>query len=75
MTNHTATPRPMLAFTWEDGGSTVADPSASTAARSGSCPTGSSSHRWVDSRERLFVKVPAAYGALCLLRSLVDKEY
>jgi hypothetical protein len=26
-------------------------------------------------RERLFVKVPAAYAALRLARSLVDKEY
>jgi hypothetical protein len=26
MPNHTATARPMLAFTWEDGGSTREDP-------------------------------------------------
>jgi hypothetical protein len=45
MPNHSADPRPMLAFTWENGGNNLADPTISTVAGSRSCriasrPTG-----------------------------------
>src|SRR5690606_24995600 len=74
-TNHSPVARPMLAFTWEDGGSHDADPFS----------TGGGAIRFIPNwfkltpagrlRERLFVKVPITYTALRLARSLVDKEY
>jgi len=75
MTNHTATPRPMLAFTWEEGGSSAADPFAIYDGRIRFLPNWFKLTPLGRLRERLFVKVPAAYTALRLCRSLVDSEY
>lgn len=75
MTNHTATPRPMLAFTWEDGGSTQADPFSIHGGQIRFLPNWFKLTPMGRLRERLFVKVPAVYAALRLGRSLVDKEY
>jgi ectoine hydroxylase-related dioxygenase (phytanoyl-CoA dioxygenase family) len=75
MTNHTAIPRPMLAFTWEDGGSTLADPFSQHGGRIKFLPNWFKLTPLGRLREQLFVKVPGAYGALRLMRSLVDTEY
>jgi ectoine hydroxylase-related dioxygenase (phytanoyl-CoA dioxygenase family) len=75
MTNHTAIPRPMLAFTWEDGGSTLDDPFSIHGGQIRFLPNWFKLTPLGRLRERLFVKVPAAYAALRLARSLVDKEY
>jgi hypothetical protein len=75
MTNHSATPRPMLAFTWEDGGSTLADPFGIDGGRIRFLPNWFKLTPTGRLRERLFVKVPGLYAALRLARSLVDSEY
>jgi hypothetical protein len=75
MTNHTATPRPMLAFTWEDGGSTLSDPFSNHGGQIKFLPNWFKLTPMGRLRERLFVKVPAAYAALRMARSLVDREY
>ncbi len=75
MTNRTAVPRPMLAFTWEDGGSNQPDPFNANGGNIRFLPNWFRPTRLGRVRERLFVKVPIAYSALRLARSLVDKEY
>jgi Phytanoyl-CoA dioxygenase (PhyH) len=70
MPNHTAVPRPMLAFTWEDGGSTYDDPFQ--------IDDGKITFRenWYRSdwrgqlRERIFVSAPITYSAYRFVRSL-----
>jgi ectoine hydroxylase-related dioxygenase (phytanoyl-CoA dioxygenase family) len=75
MTNHSTSPRPMLAFTWEDGGSNEPDPFTANGGQIRFIPNWFKLNAAGRFRERLFVKVPAAYTALRLARSLVDKEY
>jgi ectoine hydroxylase-related dioxygenase (phytanoyl-CoA dioxygenase family) len=75
MTNRTTVPRPMLAFTWEDGGSTIADPFSSHDGQVRFLPNWFKLTPMGRLRERLFVKVPFTYTALRLARSLVDREY
>jgi ectoine hydroxylase-related dioxygenase (phytanoyl-CoA dioxygenase family) len=75
MTNHTATPRPMLAFTWEDGGSPLDDPFAIHGGQIRFLPNWFRLTPLGRLRERAFVKMPAVYAALRLARSLVDHEY
>jgi hypothetical protein len=75
MTNRTKVPRPMLAFTWEDGGSNVADPFAANEGRIRFLPNWFKPTRLGRLREQLFVKVPVTYSALRFARSLLDKEY
>jgi hypothetical protein len=75
MTNSTAVPRPMLAFTWEDGGSNDADPFSANEGKIRFIPNWFRPTLAGRMRERLFVKVPAAYSALRFARSLVDSEY
>jgi hypothetical protein len=75
MTNHTEAPRPMLAFTWEDGGSNDQDPFSADGGRVKFLPNWFKLTPMGRLRERLFVKVPAVYTALRLARSLVDREY
>jgi len=75
MTNHTQTPRPMLAFTWEDGGSNLPDPFAAYDGQIRFLPNWFKLTPMGKLRERLFVKVPVTYTALRLARSVVDREY
>lgn len=74
-TNRTSVPRPMMAMTWEDGGSTESDPFAAHGGGVRFLPNWFRPTRVGRMRERLFVKVPLAYSALRFARSLVDSEY
>lgn len=75
MTNHSASPRPMLAFTWEDGGSNEADPFSANGGKIRFLPNWFKLTPLGRLREQIFVKVPAAYSTLRFARSLVDSEY
>jgi len=75
MTNTTKVPRPMLAFTWEDGGSVVPDPFSIHGGEIRFLPNWFKLSPMGRFREKLFVKVPAAYTALRVARSLVDSKY
>jgi ectoine hydroxylase-related dioxygenase (phytanoyl-CoA dioxygenase family) len=75
MTNLSAVPRPMLAFTWEDGGSNEPDPFSFNGGRIRFLPNWFKLTPMGRLRERLFVKVPITYSALRFARSLVDSEY
>lgn len=75
MTNRTAVPRPMLAFTWEDGGSNEPDPFSVNGGNIRFLPNWFKPTRVGRMREQLFVKVPVAYSALRFARSLLDREY
>jgi ectoine hydroxylase-related dioxygenase (phytanoyl-CoA dioxygenase family) len=74
-TNRTAAPRPMLAFTWEDGGSNQPDPFSANGGQIRFLPNWFKLTPAGRLREKLFVKVPISYTALRLARSLVDREY
>ena len=74
MTNLTSVPRPMLAMTWEDGGSNHPDPvQCVEGGKIRFLPNWFKPTRAGRLRERLFVKVPITYTAFRLARSLVDK--
>ncbi len=75
MTNRTTVPRPMLALTWEDGGSNETDPFAANGGNVRFLPNWFRPTRLGRMRERLFVKVPITYSALRFARSLLDREY
>jgi hypothetical protein len=75
MTNRTASPRPQLYFTWEDGGSKAPDPFNVDGGKIRFFPNWFKPTRIGRLREQLFVKVPVAYSALRFVRSLVDSEY
>ncbi len=75
MTNRTSIPRPMLAMTWEDGGSNHADPFSVEGGKIRFLPNWFKPTRVGRLREQLFVKVPITYSALRFARSLVDSEY
>lgn len=75
MTNRTATPRPMLSFTWEDGGSDQADPFSANDGSIRFLPNWFRPTPMGRLREQLFVRVPISYSALRFARSLVDPEY
>jgi hypothetical protein len=75
MTNRTSVPRPMLAFTWEDGGSDQPDPFSANDGKVRFLPNWFKPTRVGRLRERLFVRVPITYSALRFARSLVDKSY
>jgi ectoine hydroxylase-related dioxygenase (phytanoyl-CoA dioxygenase family) len=75
MTNHTKVPRPMLAYTWEDGGSNLPDPFTAYDGEIRFLPNWFKPNFAGRMREQLFVKVPAAYSTLRFARSLVDSEY
>jgi ectoine hydroxylase-related dioxygenase (phytanoyl-CoA dioxygenase family) len=74
-TNRTSVPRPMLAFTWEDGGSASPDPFSADGGNIRFLPNWFRPTRVGRLREHLFVKVPIAYSALRFTRSLFDSEY
>ncbi|HEY4215052.1 MAG TPA: phytanoyl-CoA dioxygenase family protein [Steroidobacteraceae bacterium] len=74
-TNRTSVPRPMLAMTWEDGGSQNPDPFSADGGRIRFHPNWFKPTAAGRMRERLFVKVPVAYSAFRFARSLLDKTY
>jgi hypothetical protein len=74
-TNRTSVPRPMLAMTWEDGGSEQPDPFMAHGGKIRFLPNWFKPTPVGRLRERLFVKVPIAYSALRFGRSLIDSEY
>jgi hypothetical protein len=73
--NQTSVPRPMLAMTWEDGGSNLEDPFAAEGGKIRFLPNWFKPTRVGRLREQLFVKVPVTYSAFRFARSLVDSEY
>jgi hypothetical protein len=75
MTNLTSVPRPMLAMTWEDGGSNDPDPFSADGGKIRFLPNWFKPTRVGRIREELFVRVPVTYSALRFARSLVDSEY
>ncbi len=75
MTNKTSVPRPMLAMTWEDGGSNHPDPFSADGGKIRFLPNWFKPTPVGRLREKLFVKVPLAYSTLRFARSLVDKTY
>ncbi|HYP76779.1 MAG TPA: phytanoyl-CoA dioxygenase family protein [Polyangiaceae bacterium] len=70
MPNRTATPRPMLAFTWEDGGSPREDPYQVHEGRITFLPNRYSTDFGSRVRERAFVALPALGTAYRAVRSL-----
>lgn len=75
MPNRTQVARPMLALTWEDGGSVHADPFALDGGKIVFRPNWFRPTRMGRIRERIFVTLPFTYTASRILRSLLDKEY
>ena len=75
MTNRTSVPRPMLAMTWEDGGSNHPDPFSVDGGNIRFLPNWFKPTPIGRLREQLFVKVPITYSALRFARSLLDSEY
>jgi hypothetical protein len=75
MPNRTSVPRPMLALTWEEGGSNLPDPFGVDGGAIRFLPNWFKPTRAGRLREKLFVKVPLAYSALRFARSLTDKDY
>ena len=75
MPNQTGVPRPMLALTWEDGGSKQENPFASEGGEIRFHPNWFKPTRMGRFREQLFVKVPITYSAFRFARSLFDKDY
>jgi ectoine hydroxylase-related dioxygenase (phytanoyl-CoA dioxygenase family) len=75
MTNRTSVPRPMLAMTWEDGGSNHPDPFSVDGGKIRFLPNWFRPTPLGRLRERVFVQVPFTYSALRFARSLVDSEY
>lgn len=74
-TNRTSVPRPMLAMTWEDGGSDMQDPFEFEGGKIRFRPNWFKPTALGRLRERLFVKIPFTYSALRFGRSLLDNEY
>jgi ectoine hydroxylase-related dioxygenase (phytanoyl-CoA dioxygenase family) len=72
MPNSSPNPRPMLAFTWEDGGSTLPDPYAANDGRVRFFPNRFPTHFRGRLRERLFVAAPGFSTALRAARSLLE---
>jgi len=75
MPNKTTVPRPMIAFTWEDGGSTNPDPWAVEDGKIKFRPNWFRPTALGRLRERMFVSVPASYSAVRFVMSLSGKGY
>ncbi len=71
MPNQTSVARPMLALTWEDGGSAHDDPFGGTIQFR---PNWFQPTRLGRLRERMFVKVPLSYSAVRFVMSLSGKK-
>jgi len=74
MPNMTAVARPMLALTWEDGGTTHDDPFAVEEGKITFRPNWFRPTRLGRIRERVFVTVPASYSAYRIVSSLVGNK-
>ena len=74
MPNLTATARPMMALTWEDGGSTVKDPFAVEGGKITFRPNWYRPNALGRLRERTFIAAPITYSAYRFVRSLVGRK-
>ena len=72
MPNKTATPRPMLAFTWEDGGAQESDPFAVNGGNIAFRQNWFRPTRLGRLRERTFVAAPITYSTYRFVSSLFD---
>jgi hypothetical protein len=72
MPNHTSVPRPMLAFTWEDGGSHQSDPFAVGEGKIAFRTNWFRPNFAGRLRERTFVTAPVTYSAYRFVSSLFD---
>jgi hypothetical protein len=72
MPNHTAVARPMLAYTWEDGGSTLADPFKQEGGKIVFRQNWYRPNFVGRLRERTFVTAPVTYSAYRFVSSLFD---
>jgi ectoine hydroxylase-related dioxygenase (phytanoyl-CoA dioxygenase family) len=72
MPNFTNAPRPMLAFTWEDGGSTHTDPFAADGGRIAFRQNWYRPTTFGRVRERTFVAAPITYHTYRFVTSLID---
>jgi ectoine hydroxylase-related dioxygenase (phytanoyl-CoA dioxygenase family) len=75
MPNRTSVARPMLALTWEDGGSVHDDPFSVEGGKIKFRPNWFRPTRLGRLRERVFVKVPVSYSAVRFVMSLTGKGY
>lgn len=74
MPNRSDRPRPMLAFTWEDGGSVPADPFAADEGQTVFRPNWYHPTTLGKIRERAFIAAPITYDAFRFVRSLVSNK-
>ena len=74
MPNRTAVARPMVALTWEDGGSLQDDPFRAEDGKITFRPNWFRPTRLGRIRERVFVSVPASYSAYRFVSSLVGNK-
>ncbi len=74
MPNHTRTPRPMLAFTWEDGGSNYEDPFSVDGGKIAFRPNWFRPSRLGRLRERVFVSAPFTYSTYRFVDSLFSNK-
>jgi ectoine hydroxylase-related dioxygenase (phytanoyl-CoA dioxygenase family) len=74
MPNHSPVPRPMLAFTWEDGGSVHADPFQLEGGKIVFRPNWFRPSRLGRLRERTFVTAPFTYSAYRIVDSLISNK-
>lgn len=74
MPNQTTVARPMIALTWEDGGSTQEDPFAVESGKITFRPNWFRPTRLGRIREQMFVRVPLSYSAFRFVRSLYGKK-
>ena len=74
MPNRSAVPRPMLAFTWEDGGSVYEDPFQVDGGKVVFRPNWFRPTRLGRLRERLFVTAPFTYAAYRIVDSLLTRK-
>ncbi len=76
MPNHSAQPRPMLAFTWDGGGSPLADPFAENDGKIKFFPNWFAPTRTGRIIERTFVTAPITYKTYRFVNSIFsDKSY
>jgi ectoine hydroxylase-related dioxygenase (phytanoyl-CoA dioxygenase family) len=74
MPNHSAAPRPMLAYSWEDGGSVYDDPFSVDGGHIAFRPNFFMPTRLGRMRERLFVTAPISYAAMRFVDSIVSNK-
>jgi hypothetical protein len=74
MANHTASPRPMFALTWEDGGSSFADPYSVHGGRITFLPNRHGTNWKGRLRESAFVTAPRLGSAYLFFQSMFDSS-